>query len=134
MRIGELGQASGVATKTIRFYEGAGLLPQPERGSSGYRDYDISALPRLRFIRSAQACGLTLAQIRQIIAVRNDGGIPCEHVIGLLDTHATQLDKRITELTHLRAEIGRLRERATSMDPASCSAEDVCHLIPRAPA
>ena len=114
MRIGELGHASGFATKTIRFYEGAGLLPEPLRGSSGYRDYDASALPRLRFIRSAQACGLTLAEIRQVIAVRDDGGSPCEHVTGLLDAHAVELDKRITDLTQLREEISRLQARATS--------------------
>ena len=109
MRIGELGRASALATRTIRFYEQAGLLPEPRRSPAGYRDYTAGALPRLRFIRSAQACGLTLAEIRQVIAVREDSGPPCGHVLGLLDAHAAELDQRIADLTALREELQRLR-------------------------
>ena len=129
MRIGELGQASALATRTIRFYEQAGLLPEPGRSPAGYRDYTASALPRLRFIRSAQACGLTLAEIRQVIAVREDSGPPCGHVLGLLDAHAAELDQRIADLTALREELQRLRTRAAGLDPATCGPAAVCHVI-----
>ena len=129
MRIGVLAQMSDVSTKTLRFYEQAGLLPEPDRTSSGYRDYTDSALPRLRFIRSAQACGLTLAEIGQIITVRDDTGPPCGHVINLLDQHATDLDQRIADLTALRAEVRRLRTRARTLDPLACNADDVCNVI-----
>lgn len=129
MRIGELGQAAGLPTKTIRFYESAGLLPGPDRTSSGYRDYDDTALARLQFIRSAQTAGLTLAEIRQVIAVRDSSGPPCQHVIGLLDEHAADLDQRINDLTALRADVQRLRERAATLDPADCAADAVCHVL-----
>jgi DNA-binding transcriptional MerR regulator len=39
MRIGELAAACGVTAKTIRFYEQAGLLPEPVRTADGYREY-----------------------------------------------------------------------------------------------
>ena len=52
MRIGELAVASGTTTKTLRFYEEAGLLPAPERTANGYRDYTPAALARLDFVRS----------------------------------------------------------------------------------
>ncbi|MGW1553897.1 MerR family DNA-binding transcriptional regulator, partial [Streptomyces sp. NPDC002346] len=59
MRIGELATQAGLSTKTIRFYEEAGLLPAPPRTSGGYRDYPEQAATRLSFVRDAQAAGLT---------------------------------------------------------------------------
>lgn len=130
MRIGELAARSGLTTKTLRFYEQAGVLPQPERRHSGYRDYDDDALSRLQFIRAGQAAGLTLAELRQVIAVRENTGPPCGHVTALLDAHLADLDMRIAELESIRAEVRRLRQRADTLDPADCSDNAVCHVIP----
>lgn len=130
MRIGELAQRAGLSTKALRFYEHAGVLPAPARTASGYRDYDATALARLRFVQAAQAAGLTLAEIRTVIVVREDEGPPCEHVTAVLDRHAATLDERIAELQTTRAEVGRLRERAMALDPAACGEDGVCHVIP----
>ena len=133
VRIGELAAQAAMTTKTLRFYEQAGLLPEPSRMPSGYRDYDDDALDRLRFIKAAQAAGLTLAEVRQIIAVRDETGPPCEHVVGVLDRHAAQLDARIDDLRKARAEVERLRQRAGRLDPAECIKSEVCHVIPALP-
>uniref|UniRef100_UPI0035DBBCBA heavy metal-responsive transcriptional regulator n=1 Tax=Modestobacter marinus TaxID=477641 RepID=UPI0035DBBCBA len=130
MRIGELAAKAGLTAKAIRFYEHAGVLPEPERQPSGYRDYDDSALARLRFVKAAQAAGLTLAEIRQVIAVRDLSGPPCRHVTDLLDTRAADLDRRIAELSALREEVRRLRDRANGLDPDHCDDMAVCHVIP----
>jgi DNA-binding transcriptional MerR regulator len=132
MRIGELARRSGVTTKTLRFYEYAGVLAQPARGPSGYRDYDDGALTRLRFVRAAQSAGLTLTEVRDIIAIRENNGPPCTHVVGLLDRHLDDLETRIRELTTMRKEVRRLRDRATGLDPANCTDDDICHVIPSA--
>lgn len=130
MRIGQLAQRVGVTAKTLRFYEAAGLLPAPDRGPSGYRDYDEGSLDRLRFVRAAQAAGLSLAQIRDVIAARERVGPPCQHVAALLEQHAAELDRRLAELTALRQQVQRLRERAQTLDPAGCGDDKTCHLIP----
>jgi MerR family copper efflux transcriptional regulator len=130
VRIGELAQRTGTTTKTLRFYEQAGLLPEPDRTPSGYRDYDESVVDRLRFVRAAQTAGLSLAEIRDVIAAREHSGPPCGHVAGLLDAHAFDLDQRIAELSVLRDDIRRLRERAKHLDPARCDDAAVCHVIP----
>jgi len=70
MRIGELAAAAGVSVKAVRYYEEIGVLAPPARTSSGYRDYDIEACDRLAFIRAARAVGLTLGEIRGIVALR----------------------------------------------------------------
>lgn len=130
VRIGELAARSSLTVRTIRFYEQAGVLPEPERRPSGYRDYDDAALSRLRFVKAAQAAGLTLAEIREIIAIRDTTGSPCDHVVELLDAHTVDLDRRITELIALRDDVRRLRHRAASLDVGQCSAAAVCQVIP----
>lgn len=67
MRIGELAERAGVSAKAIRYYEQIGILTPPERDASGYRAFGEAALGRLGFVRAAQALGLTLGEIRQII-------------------------------------------------------------------
>lgn len=130
MLIGDLASRTGLTVKTLRFYETVGILPETARLPSGYRHYDDSALARLRFVKAAQAAGLTLAEIRQVVALREGAGPPCQHVTDLLSAHAADLDRRIAELTSLRDDIALLRARAATLDPAACDAGSVCHVIP----
>jgi MerR family transcriptional regulator, copper efflux regulator len=127
--VAELAERAGISTKAIRYYEQIGILAPPARTASGYRAYDETALGRLGFVRAAQAVGLTLGEIRQIIAFRDDGQAPCAHVTGLLQRHAADLDARIGELQQLRGELRQLAERATTLDPEHCPPERVCHII-----
>jgi MerR family transcriptional regulator, copper efflux regulator len=129
MRIGELATVSGVTAKTIRYYEDIGVLDPPARTPSGYRSYTRAAADRLVFIRSAQAVGLTLGEIRGIVAMRDRGTTPCAHVLDLITARAADLDRRISELQRLRTELGRLVARAEHLDPADCDARRICHLI-----
>jgi DNA-binding transcriptional MerR regulator len=118
-----------VTAKTIRYYEHIGLLEPPARTPAGYRDYEPAALDRLAFIRAAQAIGLTLGEIRSIIALRDEGQTPCGHVLDLLRRRADELDRRIAELRSLRGELRRLVDRAEGLDAADCDPGRVCHLI-----
>jgi DNA-binding transcriptional MerR regulator len=129
VRIGELAEQAGLSTKAIRYYEQVGVLAPPARTPSGYRDYDPAAIGRLAFVRAAQSLGLTLGEIRQVIAFRDRGQTPCEHVAAVLQRHATDLERRIAELQQLRGELDRLAERARTLDPEQCPPERVCHLI-----
>jgi MerR family copper efflux transcriptional regulator len=129
MRIGELAEQAGISTKAIRYYEQVGILTPPARTPSGYRSYDPSALGRLEFVRAAQAVGLTLGEIRQVVAFRDGGQAPCTHVTDLLQRHAADLDRRIRELQQLRGELRQLAERAATLDPEQCPPERVCHII-----
>jgi len=133
MRIGELASRSGVSAKAIRYYESIGLLPAPERLPSGYRDYDESTLDALAFIRAAQAVGLSLGEIRGIVALRDEGQAPCGYVVDLLRSRSAELDRRIAELLGLRRELVRLVQQAEHLDPAECDPRAVCHVIGRRP-
>lgn len=129
MRIGEVADQAGVSPKTIRHYEHVGLLNEPSRTESGYRDYDKGVLARLAFIRTAQAVGFTLAEVRSIVALRDDGRTPCDHVANMLSTKAADLDRRIAELRDMSSQLHALVARAQHMDPTACDPDHVCHLI-----
>jgi len=129
MLIGELADAVGVPTRTVRFYERRGLLPKPQRAANGYRVYDDATLARLRFIRSTQAAGLTLAEIRSIIEIRDGGAAPCAHVDALLDIKLTEVRRRQQQLAVLEDDLQQLVERSRQLDPADCTAGDVCHIL-----
>jgi DNA-binding transcriptional MerR regulator len=129
MLIGELADAVGVPTRTVRFYERRGLLPEPARAANGYRIYDDATLRRLRFIRSAQAAGLTLSEIIDIIEVRNNGEVPCTHVAELLATKLDDVRRRRQELGMLESELEQLIERSQRLDPADCGERDICHIL-----
>jgi MerR family copper efflux transcriptional regulator len=102
MLIGELAKQAGLTVKTVRYYEAFGLLPAAQRRESGYRTYSPADLDRVAFIKGAKALGLTLAQIKEIIAVWDGGQRPCGRVAALIDEKLARLDQRIAELTAFR--------------------------------
>jgi MerR family copper efflux transcriptional regulator len=120
MRIGEIAGRAGVPAKTIRFWEDQGLLPAPARTAAGYRDYGPAILERLAFIRHAQAAGLTLEHIRQVLGIRDGGQPPCEHVTGLIARRLGEVEARLAELARARDQLAALAGRAAAQDPADC--------------
>lgn len=131
MRIGELARQGGVPATTLRYYEQLGLLPEPGRTASGYRTYDDVALERLSFIRSAQAVGLTLAEVREVLGIRDAGEAPCRVVTDLIERRHAEVRSRIAELSALERELSRLRKRAADLEPRDCDPSGICHVIPR---
>lgn len=120
MLIGELAQHTGTTAKTLRFYEDEGLLPEPGRTRSGYRDYPADALERVAFIRDAQRAGFTLRQIGPILPIRDGGQPPCAHVGQLIDQRLDEIEQRIAELRQTRTHLRELAHRTQQLDPADC--------------
>lgn len=127
MLIGEVAERTGVTAKTLRFYERAGLVPEPERTGGGYRDYGPQVLDRVAFIRHGQAAGLTLRQIGQILEIRDAGRAPCEHATAIIDRRLIEVEERLVELRATRAQLRRLADRARRLDPEDCGS--YCHII-----
>ncbi|MBC7677794.1 MAG: heavy metal-responsive transcriptional regulator, partial [Pseudorhodobacter sp.] len=128
MRIGAVADASGVSAQTIRFYEREGLLPPPQRGPNGYREYEEATVSRLGFIRRSQAAGLTLAEITGILDLRSEGTAPCAHVTSLLTRKLADVRARRRELAALGAELDGLIRRSQALDPADCTDQQICHV------
>ncbi len=132
MKIGELGDQCGVTAKTIRYYESIGLLDEPLRTQSGYRDYGDAVAERLRFIRDAQSTGLSLAEIASVLELKGAGERSCAHTMALVDSHLLAIDIQIDQLTAARRELALLAKRAKGLDPASCTDPNRCQVIDEA--
>jgi DNA-binding transcriptional MerR regulator len=129
VRIGAVAKLADTSTKTIRFYEQAGLLPPPERTESGYREYEPAVVDRLRFIRHGQAAGLSLAEVRQILAIHDRGEAPCAHVRHVLRTRLDQVRAQIAELVALEGHLQTLLEHAAHDEPTDHDRSAVCWIL-----
>ncbi|MGH3431802.1 MAG: MerR family transcriptional regulator [Thermocrispum sp.] len=126
MFIGELGQATGVPVRTIRYYERIGLLPEPVRTQAGYRTYDDAAVKRLRFVVAAKTTGLKLDQVRSILDVADSGHTPCDCTRRQITERAAEVRSAIEEMTRV---LGELEAVASREAPVAGSNETICGLI-----
>ena len=126
MLIGDLADEVGVNAKTIRYYEDIGLLPAPERTSTGYRLYGPEDVARLRFVRRAQQLDLRLDEIGEILALRERGEAPCGYVRDVAEQRLADLDERIAEMKAARDDLAAL---LTIADDVADSPADFCALI-----
>jgi DNA-binding transcriptional MerR regulator len=108
--VSQLAAASDSSPDTLRYYERIGLLPAPARTPSGYRRYDDTARDRLAFIRGAQRLGLTLADIRDLLEVRDTGECPCEPAEQHLARRLAEVDAEISRLQELREQIRAMHD------------------------
>jgi MerR family transcriptional regulator, copper efflux regulator len=129
MLIGEVAKAAGMTPKTLRFYEEQGLLPPAQRGSNGYRQYGDDSVDRLDFIARGRAAGLSVSQIRGILAVREPGNAPCAHVRDVLAGQLAELDLKIAALSALRAGVAASYQAVATGDPARCDPSRVCSYL-----
>ncbi|MFJ9760820.1 MerR family transcriptional regulator [Streptomyces sp. NPDC101149] len=129
MTVGKAAEAAGLTRKAVRMYESRGLLRPTTRTAAGYRLYHQDDIDTLIFIRRARALNLTLDNICEIRALRESGVRPCCVVRDMLDAHMAEIDRAITELTALRANLSVAREAVASSDAASD--EPYCPIIER---
>jgi DNA-binding transcriptional MerR regulator len=96
---------AGVSPDTLRYYERVGLLAPSERSATGYRMYDASTTDRVRLIKGAQALGLRLDSIAELLAMLDRGACPCGHTRELAVQRVTEIDAEILRLTALRSDL-----------------------------
>lgn len=95
LRIGEVAKQAQVGVETVRFYERQGLLDQPQRRASGYRQYEVSAVARVHFIRRAKALGFTLSKVQEMQDLWFEQGISGCAVWRKAEAKIAELQERI---------------------------------------
>jgi DNA-binding transcriptional MerR regulator len=129
VRISELAGAAGVPTSTVRYYERVGLLAQPGRTASGYRNYGEDAAARLLFISRARRMGLSCEQVTSLLPVwaTSSCGATQERVIQLIEEKQDEIAGRISELEQFSAQLDDVRVRlAAEAPPSACRADLSC--------
>jgi Hg(II)-responsive transcriptional regulator len=117
MRIGELATRAGVPTATVRYYERRGLIAQPGRSASGYREYTVAEVDRIRFIRRAQDLGFALEEIQELLELRVDDPAACPVVEAKTRQKINLVRARIREMHRLESVLERLVASCTSHTP-----------------
>jgi MerR family copper efflux transcriptional regulator len=139
--IGEAAQASGLPVKTIRYYEEIGLIPHAMRTNGsvrggGHRIYREADVGRLRFIHHARLFGLSLADIRELLALAEGKGCPSRQpeYRKILRRHLDEIDERVRHLLGLRAAIENLMSPARQANAQECSWNTCACIQPMEPA
>ncbi len=114
MKIGEVAKQSNVGIQTIRYYEREGLLTEPDRRPSGYRQYDQSVVARLRFIRRTKELGFTLAEIKELLRVWFDANTRCEHVRHRAEQKITDIEDKIRSLQKMKRSLKKVLNECES--------------------
>jgi MerR family transcriptional regulator, copper efflux regulator len=129
LTISAFAKRSGVPSKTIRYWEGLGLLPKAARSHTGYRVFDPAALRYVAFIENSKAIGLTLGEMQEILHLARSGHCPCPQVFGWTQAKAKSVAEQIRELSALLLRLKRIERE---WKRCSCSRGDcgeVCSLI-----
>ena len=119
MTVSELAAQVGVNPQTVRYYEREGLLEKPQRTESGYRDYDASALDRLRFIGDAKEIGFTLKQIRQLLGLDAEAPQSCGRVEAMIGERLEELEARLKSMRRMKKLLKELQTMCQQRPPES---------------
>lgn len=120
--IGPLAKAAGVNVETIRFYQRKGLMPEPDRPLGGIRRYGRRELAQVKFIKSAQRLGFSLAEIGQLLLL--DHGMQCSAAAQVASRHMVDVRTRLRDLSRIEAALSELLKRC-----AQHRGKVVCPLI-----
>jgi DNA-binding transcriptional MerR regulator len=102
---GQLAQRAQINLETVGFYELEGLLTEPSRTESGYRQFAESAVDRLAFVKRAKALGFSLDEIRELLVIQDGHADACVEVRDLLQNKLGIVPAKMTELEKLEAHL-----------------------------
>lgn len=108
LRTGEVALKSGVNVQTLRYYERRGLIEEPERRASGYREYSPDAVQLIRFIKRAQKLGFTLAEVEDLLRLRNDQQAACSKVRTAAEAKIEDIERKIRHLRAMKRALSSL--------------------------
>lgn len=119
LTISEVARRARVAPDTVRYYEREGLLDRPARTSSGYRQYSVAVVARLRFIRQAKELGFSLTEVRELLALRVGARRSCAEVKARAERKIADVDRRVAQLKRVRKALSILVAACRGRGPTS---------------
>jgi len=107
----QMAKRAGVNSETLRFYERKGLIPEPMRTESGYRQYPVEVINQIRFIKQAQNLGFTLKEIKELLAISVATKKQCQQVKSEIDHKLVEVDQKIEKLKEISRALTKLRRK-----------------------
>lgn len=119
MNIGDVADMSGLPAKTIRYYEDIGLV-EPLRSANGYRSFRQSDVHKLAFLGRARALGFTIEDCRSLLKLYADTDRASAEVKQIAEEHLDRIDRKIAELTEMRATLSHLVDACAGDHRPNC--------------
>ena len=117
LKIGQLAKAANVNIDTVRYYERRGLIPEPPRKESGYREYTQNYIARIRFVKRAQDLGFSLNEISELMDLRVDSQTVCSDVKKRTEAKVIDIEEKIQSLVRMKQTLTNLLEHCKSQEP-----------------
>lgn len=117
LTIGQLAKKVNVNLETIRYYERRGLIPEPPRNGSGFREYTQEAVDRTNFIKRLQVLGFSLKEILEILSLRVEPGRTCNDVKVRVEAKVEDIEKKIVDLKQVKKALLGLSSECTGKGP-----------------
>lgn len=119
LTIGQLARKAEVNVETIRYYERRGLMPEPPRRESGYRQYSEPDVTRIKFIKRAQTLGFTLKEIAELFSLRVDPDTTCGDVKRRAEVKIADMEEKIKALLRMKKALAKLASTCRGRGPTS---------------
>ena len=120
MNISQAASATGLTSKTIRFYEEQGVIPPAQRANNGYRVYSDKQLERLRFIKRARDMGFSLEESRDLLQISLDPGRTSASVKQKAEQQILRIDQQIEALQQMRIVLEQAATRCRGDESSDC--------------
>ncbi len=117
LKTGELARQAGVNVETLRFYEREGLLPEPPRRTSGYREYPPDTVQRIRFIQRGKELGFTLREIKGLLELRVDPDTTCVELRDQATEKVADVKQKIVDLKAIERALRKLINTCSGSGP-----------------
>lgn len=119
LTIGKVARLAGVGIETIRFYEREGLVADPPRKQSGYRQYGTETVSRLRFIHRARELGFSLGEIKELLFLRVDPSQTCDHIVEKAEQKIHEIDEKVQTLLRMKEALEALAQACPGQGPVT---------------
>ncbi|NIA16252.1 MAG: MerR family transcriptional regulator [Nitrospiraceae bacterium] len=119
MTIGKVARFAEVGVETVRFYEREGLIAEPPRRESGYRQYPVETVSRIRFIKHAKELGFTLKEIRELLSLQIDSEATCDDVRKRAEAKILDIEEKLQALERMKMALINLVKSCRGRAPVS---------------
>ena len=117
---GRLAKLTGCNIETVRYYEKAGIMPDPRRSESGHRLYDAADVRRLGFVRRYRELGFSLEEIRSLLELVDGGRYSCGEVRDITLNHAGEIREKISDLRRMERILKEMAAKCDGGDVPEC--------------
>lgn len=108
LRTAQVADLAGVNVETLRFYERKGIIPEPPRRASGYREYPPETVERVRFVKRAQELGFSLGEVQDLLGLRATAGAKSAQVRLAAEAKLEEIEHKIRDLAAMKQTLTEL--------------------------